>query len=172
MATTLVESKRSWGGRALAPLAAGSLVFVGLGIYGNVHDPTGRSLVTLFFTETITLKVWFATCAAALACFQLISALKIYGKLGTSTGPKWLGRAHRLSGTGAFLFTIPVAYHCLWALGLQLHSGTRILVHGVLGSFFFGAFAAKVLVVGWVTFLLLLAGVGSAWLTDPRPYLP
>ena len=55
--------------------------------------------------------------------------------------------AHRLSGTLAFLLTIPVAYHCLWALGFQYQEGTRILVHGVAGCFFFGALATKVLTV-------------------------
>jgi hypothetical protein len=33
--------------------------------------------------------------------------------------PAWLGTAHRLTGTLAFLLTLPVAYHCLWALGFQ-----------------------------------------------------
>src|SRR5712692_3854571 len=128
-------------------IAFGAAVALSLGIYGRVHDPTGRSLVTLFFTQTITLKVWFATVAVVLALFQGVSALRIYGKLGKRTGPRWLRPAHRISGTAAFLFTIPVAYHCLWALGYQWNSGTRVLVHGTAGCFFFGALAAKVLVV-------------------------
>ncbi len=144
MSTTAVARSR-W--RVVAALAAGAVVFLSLGIYGNVHDPTGRSLVTLFFTQTITLKVWLATAAVTLAVFQGVTALRMYGKLGRGTGPRWIRTAHRLSGTGAFLFTIPVAYHCLWALGFQYHSGTRVLLHGILGSFFFGAFAAKVLLV-------------------------
>jgi hypothetical protein len=125
----------------------GALVSVSLGVYGNVHDPTGKSLVTLFFTATINLKVWFATIAVSLAIVQLTSALKMYGHLGKGFGPKWLPRVHRASGTLAFLFAIPVAYHCLWALGFQTSSGVRVLVHGLLGCFFFGALAAKVLVV-------------------------
>jgi hypothetical protein len=141
--TTVARSRR---GLATA-LAAGAVVFLSLGIYGNVHDPTGRSLVTLFFTQTITLKVWLATAAVALALFQGVTALRMYGKLGRSTGPRWIRTAHRLSGTGAFLLTIPVAYHCLWALGFQYRSGTRVLLHGIFGCFFFGALAAKVLLV-------------------------
>src|SRR3989442_12155315 len=128
-------------------LAFGAAVALSLGIYGREHDPTGRSLVTLFFTQTITLKVWFATVAVLLALFQGVTALRIYGRLGKHTGPRWLRPAHRISGTAAFLFTIPVAYHCLWGLGYQWHPGTRGLVHGTLGCFFFGALAAKVLVV-------------------------
>jgi hypothetical protein len=128
-------------------LFVGAVIALTLGIYGRVHDPTGASLVTLFFTQTITLKVWLATAAVVLAAFQGATALRMYGRLGKGTGPRWLRPAHRISGTGAFLLTIPVAYHCLWALGFQWHSGTRVLVHGIFGCFFFGALAAKVLVV-------------------------
>jgi Family of unknown function (DUF6529) len=134
-------------GRLLIALVIGALVALSLGIYGREHDPTGRSLVTLFFTNTLTLKAWLATGAVALACLQLIGGLRMYGKLGRSRGPRWIRTAHRISGTGAFLLTIPVAYHCLWALGFQSGEGTRILVHGILGCFFFGALTAKVIVV-------------------------
>lgn len=152
----------------------GALVAVVLGVYGSVHDPTGRSLVTLFFTATINLKVWLATLAVALAFFQVLTAAKFYGKLGGGYGPKWLGRVHRASGTLAFLFTIPVAYHCLWALGFRA-TEARVLVHGLAGCLFFGALAAKVLLVrsrglpGWAlpvaggTIFTALVGV---WLTS------
>jgi hypothetical protein len=167
-------------GRAAAPrlalaLLVGALVAVSLGVYGYVHDPTGRSLVTLFFTATINLKVWLATVAAALAVFQLASAAKFYGKLGKGHGPRWLGRVHRATGTTAFLLTIPVAYHCLWALGFQATTDLRTLAHGVLGCLFFGGLAAKVLLVrsrglpGWAlpvaggTVFTALIGV---WLTS------
>jgi len=131
----------------LVALLVGCAVAVGLGVYGNVHDPTGRSLVSLFFTATINAKVWLATAAMALGLFQLGSALRIYGKIGTGPAPSWLGSAHRISGTLAFVFTLPVSYHCLWALGFTGDAGTRILVHSLVGCFFYGAFAAKVLIV-------------------------
>jgi hypothetical protein len=134
-------------GRFLLWLAVGALVALSLGLYGRIHDPTGRSLVTLFFTNTLTLKVWMATAAVALAAFQGLTGLRMFGKLGRKRGPRWVPTAHRLSGTAAFLITIPVAYHCLWALGFQYQEGTRILVHGIFGCFFFGALATKVLVV-------------------------
>jgi Family of unknown function (DUF6529) len=134
-------------GRFALALLAGALVALSLGIYGRVHDPTGESLVTLFFTRTITLKVWLATGAVALAVVQLLSALRMYGKLGRGTGPRWLRTSHRIGGTGAFLLAIPVAYHCLWALGFQYQAGTRVLLHGVFGCLFFGTLATKVLVV-------------------------
>src|SRR4051794_11981444 len=85
--------------RLLIPLTAGAIVALSLGIYGRVHDPTGRSLVTLFFTKTITLKVWLASAAFLLGVLQLLGGLRMYGKLGKSRGPRWIRTAHRFSGT-------------------------------------------------------------------------
>lgn len=145
MASEATGSPRSRN-RLLGCLLIGAAVSVSLGAYGRVHDPTGEALITGFFTGSINLKVWFATAAFALAIFQELSAAKFYGKLGKGYGPKWLGRAHRVSGTLAFLFVVPVAYHCLWSLGFQ--SGqTRVLLHGLFGCLFFGALTAKILVV-------------------------
>src|SRR5437762_1690230 len=86
---------RSSSGRLLLALAIGALVALSLGIYGRVHDPTGRSLVTLFFSKTITLKVWLATAAVALAVLQAIGGLRMYGKPGRGPGPRWIWPAHR-----------------------------------------------------------------------------
>jgi hypothetical protein len=150
MATTSMISVRRRGPspmRLVVVLCAGALVALSIGVYGRVHDPTGRSLVTLFFSRTITLKVWLATAAVTLAVVQLITALRMYGKLGPRTGPRWIRPVHRLSGAGAFLLTIPVAYHCLWALGFQYQLGTRVMLHGIFGCLFFGALFAKVLIV-------------------------
>ena len=145
MAIDATGSPRSRN-RFLGSLLVGAAVSVSLGVYGRVHDPTGDALVSGIFTGSINLKVWFATAAFALAILQVLSAAKFYGRLGKGLGPKWLGRAHRVSGTLAFLCAVPVAYHCLWSLGLQ--SGEpRVFVHGTFGCLFFGALTAKVLVV-------------------------
>lgn len=125
----------------------GAAAAVVLGVYGNVHDPTGRSLVTGFFSATINAKVWLATAAMALGVFQLATALRIYGKLGSVAAPSWMGKAHRISGTTAILLTLPVSYHCLWALGFTADAGTRVLIHSLVGCFFYGAFIAKVMIV-------------------------
>jgi len=135
--------------RLLVPALLGAAVAVGLGVYGNSHDPTGESIFSLVFTKTINMKAWFATAAVTLGLFQVVSALRMYGKLRVPREmPRWLPLAHRLSGTAAFLLAVPVAYHCLWALGFQDYQ-TRVLVHSLAGCFFFGAFAAKVVVVEW-----------------------
>ena len=149
---------------------------IALGVYGSVHDPTGRSLVTVVFTETINAKVWLATFAATLGLFQLGSALRIYNKVGgDSPAPSWLKKAHRGSGTAAFLLTIPVAYHCLWALGFQADSGARVLAHSLLGCLFYGALVTKVVFVrsrntpGWglpVAGGTLFAVLTGIWLTS------
>jgi hypothetical protein len=131
----------------LLAVLIGAAVALGLGVYGNVHDPTGRSLITGFFTATINAKVWLATGAMALGLFQLGSALRIYGRLGSEPASPRLAKMHRITGTAAILLTLPVSYHCLWALGFTADAGTRVLVHSLLGCFFYGAFVAKVMIV-------------------------
>ena len=156
--------------KLLGILVAGAAVSIALGVYGNEHTATFDRPFSLFFSDTINLKVWFATIAVVLAVVQVLLALRIYGKLRwPRVSPPWLGDAHRLAGTVAFLFTLPVAFLCLWSLGFEDHT-TRVAVHSVLGCFFYGAFVVKVLavrvrglpnwflpVIGGVVFVTLVA---------------
>jgi hypothetical protein len=128
-------------------LLVGGAIALALGVYGKVHDPTHEQPYTLFFTATIQLKVWFATAAIGLAVVQVLLGLRLYDKITVPRrSPGWLGDAHRLVGTLAFVLTLPVAYQCLWALGFQ-STDTRVLIHSVVGCFFYGIFAVKVLSV-------------------------
>jgi hypothetical protein len=147
MEAAVARPRGTNNGRLIVFLLIGAIVALSLGVYGSIHDPTGRSLVTLVFTRTINLKVWLATAAFALALFQLGSSLRFYGKVGKGRVPRWLRPAHRISGTLAFLLVIPVAYHCLWSLGFHTDHGVRVMAHGMAGCFFFGALTTKVLVV-------------------------
>jgi hypothetical protein len=133
-------------GRLLLAGGLGAVVALTLGIYASAHQPASDLVITLGFTTTITMKVWLATVAAGLAVLQLISALWMYGRLPLGPAPGWLGVAHRISGRLAFIVSLPVAYHCLYQLGFQ-HSSTRVLLHSIFGCVFYGAFAAKVVVV-------------------------
>ena len=77
----------------------------------------------------------------------MLLGLRLFDKISVPRhAPGWLGDAHRLVGTIAFLLTLPVAYQCLWALGFQ-STDTRVLVHSILGCFFYGVFTVKVLAV-------------------------
>ncbi|MDH4075999.1 MAG: DUF6529 family protein [Acidimicrobiia bacterium] len=125
----------------------GAAVAFGLGIYGRVHQPTGVAVAPLRPDNILDVKAACASVAAALALFQLVSALRLYGRLGGGRpAPVWLGPAHRWSGTVAFVASLPAAYHCLWGLGFQ-DTTTRVLAHSILGCAFYGAFAAKLLVL-------------------------
>jgi hypothetical protein len=126
-------------------LLLGAAISLTLGVYGNVHDPSQKLVFTLVFSSTIAMKVWLATVALGFAVVQVTSALWLYGKLGPAP-PPWLGGVHRISGRLAFLFSLPVAYHCLWSLGFQ-DTTARVLFHSLFGCAVYGAFAAKVLIV-------------------------
>jgi hypothetical protein len=162
----------------LTAFTAGAVVAVLLGVLGKVHDPTLDGTTTLGFRTVIEMKVVLTTVIGVLAVLQVVGALWLYGKLGIRV-PSWLGTAHRISGTIALLLSVFVAYHCLWALGLEtgrFHDGAKVpmrtVVHGVLGCAVFGAVVVKVAAVrsrrapGWflpvaggLLFALLIAVV-------------
>jgi hypothetical protein len=133
--------------KLLIALVAGGAVSLALGVYSNVHDPTGEQPYTLFFSGTIELKVWFATAVIVLATVQVLLGARLFDKIHVPRhAPPWLGDAHRLVGAVAFALSLPVAYQCLWGLGFQSYD-TRVLVHSILGCVFYGAFVTKVLAV-------------------------
>jgi hypothetical protein len=127
----------------LVPLLAGSLVALALGVYARVHTPTGHALFPTPFSSFFAMKVWLTAVALVLALVQLLSALWMYGKLG-GRAPGWVGPLHRTSGILAFLLTVPVALHCIYALGFET-TDARVIAHALFGCLFYGAFVAKVL---------------------------
>jgi len=131
--------------RLLGAALFGAAVAVALGVYGKVHDPSQQLVFTLFFSSTISMKVYFATVALAFAIVQVATALWVYGKL-PWTAPAWAGTVHRISGRMAFIISLPVAYHCLWSFGFQDTTG-RVLAHSLFGCAVYGAFATKVTIV-------------------------
>jgi hypothetical protein len=191
MAASAVEHRGlSRNTTLLLVLAAGAAVSVALGVYANSHTPTHEKPYTLFFSDTVNLKVWFATVAVTLAVVQVLLAMRLYGKLHwPKTAPSWLGDAHRITGTLAFAISLPVAYQCLWALGFQSsdmagHASTRVLIHSITGCVFYGAFAVKVLavrlhnlpswllpVIGGIVFsaLVVIFFTASVWFFTDRP---
>jgi len=127
----------------------------------------------LFFSDSLHLKVWFATAALALAVTQLFTAAWIFGKLPWRR-PRSVAAAHRWLGRLMFACTLPVAYHCIFKLGFQTTS-YRVVAHSLLGCAFYGAFAAKVTIVRlhrfprWVLPAaggLLFAALLSVWYTS------
>src|SRR4051794_20841483 len=143
---SVAAAERPAAPKLLLAALLGAGVALALGVYGNVHDPSQKLVFTLFFSSTISMKVWLATFAVGFAFIQILSALWIYGRLPGPDAPAWLGGVHRISGRLAFLISLPVAYHCLWSLGFQ-DTDTRVLAHSLLGCAFYGAFAAKVTIV-------------------------
>ncbi len=109
--------------------------------------------------------------AFVLGCVQLVTGLGMFGRIplrGT-----WVAPLHRWSGRIAVAFTVPVAVHCLYALGFQTFDA-RVAVHSILGCFFFGAFICKMLILtrddspGWALPVLggvVFSGLTALWMT-------
>ena len=140
---------------------------------------TYADLVTIVFSSTIAAKAWLATAALALAFVQVTTAARIYGRLSflPERGPA-IARVHRWSGRIAFLCTLPVFFHCVTILGFQTPTA-RVAVHSLVGTFLYGVFVAKVLVVrdrslpGWAlptAGLTLASTLGLLWLTSSLWY--
>lgn len=142
--TTASQTAQVAGPRMALVVVVGAAVAVVLGVYGKVHAPALEPLVTFGFSGMLQMKTWLATLAGLLVVVQLGSALWMFGRLPLGPPPAWLTPAHRWSGTVAFVVSLPVALHCLWSLGLAT-SSPRVLVHGVAGCAFYGAYAAKML---------------------------
>jgi len=157
--------------RYLVPALVAAAVAVALGAYGKIHDPAGTAFNIAGFSSTGAVKSWLASIAFFFALIQLVSAFMVYGKL---PGPRWSSTLHRWSGRIAFLVAVPVAVHCLYALGYQTYE-TRVMWHSALGCFFFGAFSAKMLLLrsqrlpGWLLPLvggLVFTVLTLLWLTS------
>jgi hypothetical protein len=132
--------------KLVVPSLIGALVALTLGVYGHLHNPTGYAINIAGFSSPGAVKSWLATGAFVFALVQVGSALVMYGKIPRVAAPSWIGGLHRWSGRIAFLLAVPVAVHCLYALGFQNYS-TRVLVHSLLGCAFFGAFTIKMLIL-------------------------
>jgi hypothetical protein len=157
----------------LIPIGVGAAVALGLGVYGNLHDPTGEAVNLAGFSSALAVKSWLTTLALLFALVQTVTAAGMWGRLGLPDRA-WTAPVHRWSGRVAVLVLLPVLVQCLYALGFESGS-TRVLLHSVLGCFFFGAFVCKMLalprhnlpswalpVLGGLTTVVLVA----IWLTS------
>jgi hypothetical protein len=158
------------------PLVVFALITLTVGLVARqtVREPYATPFFHPFFTDILEMKAWLVTAAVVLACGQLLTAARIYGLLRFPPKGRFYHSVHRWSGRAAILFTLPVAYHCVFLLGFGTHS-PRVLIHSLLGSALYGVFVAKVLIVrsrrfapwvlpvaGGVLFSILL----GLWLTS------
>ena len=136
-------------------------------------------LVTTVFSSTIAAKAWLATAVIVLALVQVTTAARIYGKLRfLPVRGRIVSTIHRWSGRSAFVVSLPVFFHCVTILGFQTPDA-RVAAHSVAGTFLYGVFAAKILIVrdrelpGWVlpvAGLTLASVLGVLWATSSLWY--
>jgi len=152
-------------------LAIGTAVSIGLGVYGRLHPPSGHAVNIAGFSTGAAAKAFLASIVMALVIVQAVTAMGIYGRIPLRGA--WVGTVHRWSGRLAVLISVPVAVHCLYALGFQTYDG-RVIAHSLFGCFFYGAFVFKMLILtrddspGWALPLaggLVLTGLTALWVT-------
>ncbi len=164
---------RAW---LLLPLLVFALVALTVGIVAHqtVRSPYTVPFFHLFFSDTLHMKVWLVTAALVLGLFQLLTASRIYELLRFPPKGRFYNIVHRWSGRVAIALTVPVAYHCIFLLGFEM-TDTRVYIHSLLGSAFYGAFIAKVLLVrvnrfpGWALPIaggLLFSILLGLWITS------
>jgi Family of unknown function (DUF6529) len=122
--------------------------------------------VTAVFSSTIAFKAWFATAAVTLAIVQVLTASRMWGKLQRVIPLSFpvAKQIHRWSGRLAIVCTLPVFFHCVFILGFQTPNA-RVAIHSVVGTFVYGVFAAKMLVIrekGYPHWVLPVAGGAMA----------
>jgi hypothetical protein len=158
-------------GPVLVAFAVGTAAAVGLGVYGKLHDPTGQAISIAGFSSGLAAKAALATVAMVLAVVQTVTAMGMFGRI-PLTG-SWVAPVHRWSGRLAVAVTVPVAVHCLYALGFQTFDA-RVATHSIFGTLFYGAFVCKMLILTrndspkWVLPLLgglVLSALTALWMT-------
>lgn len=171
--------KRAENTGLLVAFAVGLSVIVVLGVYGRVHGPTGFGVSLVGFPGGRAAKSALASGTLVLALVQIFSALVMYGKFPSISAPSWISTLHRWSGRSAVLLSVPVAVHCLYAFGFQSDEGVRVLLHSIVGCFFYGAFVTKMLVLqrpkspGWALPMLggsVFTALVTMWLTSSLWY--
>jgi hypothetical protein len=167
-------------GRLAAAGGLGLVVAAALYAVGRAHTPSyTMGLLGQHGLGVNRLKAQLATGMLGLALVQLTLALWMYRRLpGAGAAPPAVPLLHRVGGASLFLLSLPVAIHCLLAYGVQL-GGPRVAAHSLAGCFFYGAFAAKVLLVrsrrlpGWalpVAGGLLVTLIGVMWYSSALWY--
>jgi hypothetical protein len=181
------ERRMSTRRAGLRLIAAAGLTLAATAVlyaFGRTHAPDyASSLFGRHGNDANLLKAQLGTALLCLALYQLILALWMYRRLpGAGTAPRPVPLAHRIGGAVLFALSLPIAYHCITAYGVQTYNA-RVALHSLAGCFFYGAFAAKVLFVrsrhlpAWalplaggtlVTLIAILWSSAALWqLADP-----
>lgn len=166
--------------RTMLPLLLFALVTLTIGMVATrtLREPYDTPFFHFPFRDVLQMKAWLVTIAVVLGCGQILTAARIYEWLRFPPAGPFYQLVHRWSGRAAILFTLPVAYHCIFMLGFVSET-PRVLIHSLLGSALYGAVAVKVLMVrskgfaGWalpVAGGLLFSLLVGLWLTSALVY--
>lgn len=156
------------------PRVRWSLLSIGLLERHLLASPHPITYIHLFFSDTLYMKAWLASAALVLSVGQLVTAARMYGLLRASPRMRFYHVVHRWSGRVAIALTLPVAFNCLFELGIR-PLDVRIMVHALLGAFIYGVFVVKFLLLrierapGWIVPMIgsaLFTTILGLWLTS------
>lgn len=123
-------------------MLVGATVGAGLAIYATVHEPTGRGLVFVESASVDTAKIVLSALAVALMLAQVAcGALAARQPDGAA---RQLGDLQRVFAAGGFALSLPVVFHCVWALGWP-DDGVRSTAHAALGCVAYGSYLVHAL---------------------------
>ncbi len=162
--------------RLAAALLLGALVTVSIGLLERhmLAAPHPIPYFHLFFSDTLFMKAWLASATLVLAGGQLVWAAGMYGLVRFTPQTRFFQIVHRWAGRVAMALTLPVAFNCLFEMGIN-PLDLRIMVHAVLGAFIYGIFVVKFFVIridrapGWMLPILgsaLFTTIVGLWYTS------
>src|SRR3954462_13921103 len=91
-------------GPVVIAFAVGTVVSIGLGVYGRLHTPTGYAVNIAGFSSGPAAKAALASVAMAFGVVQIVTALGIYGRIPLRGA--WVSPVHRWSGRLAVLISV------------------------------------------------------------------
>ena len=120
--------------RRLVPFGTGLIVAVALGVYGVVHEPTGKAVDLAGFSSALAAprSPGSRRSAAVLAIVQWLGAGDV--RQAPASGPVLDRGAASLVGARRVPLAVPVAMHCLYAVGFPAYiaAGAHPLPAGLL----------------------------------------
>lgn len=110
---------------------------IGLAAYASIHEPTQRGLLFVASDSVVDTKIVLSSLAVALFLAQ-VGCGWMAARQPAATGAQ-LSEIQRIFAAGGFALSLPVVFHCVWALGWP-SEGVGAWTHAILGCVAYGSY--------------------------------